>query len=119
MTRLLTLLRRIVGRLKMFMSTFYMVVGAIMVPTSFLVYIETHDKLLSAFAFVVGLVALIWGIREIQKENAHNLDVLRAKFETEEYFDIKEDIRHKELIQEIKKLGGRQDDNSKPKTDNS
>ena len=63
--RITSLLRRIVGRIKMYMSAFYLVVGAIMLPISFLVYIETHDKLLFALAFVIGLVALVWGIREI------------------------------------------------------
>jgi len=101
------------------MSAFYLVVGAIMIPTSFLVYIETYDKLLSAIAFVIGTVALIWGIREINREHRHNLDVLRAKYETEEYLDNKADIRHKELIEEIRELRGGQNDNSKPETDDS
>ena len=110
MIRLITLLRRIVEEVKEEMSAYYLTTGAIMVPTGFVVYIETHNILLSAIAFLIGMTALLMGVREIKKEKKRELEILKAQFKTQEYLDEKADIRHKELIDEIKKFRGIEDD---------
>ena len=81
-----------------------------MVPTSFIFYLEVDDKRLAIFPFMIGMLALLWGFVELWKEKHHAHEVLKAQSEAQKYFDHKADVRHKELIEEIKKLRGGQDD---------
>jgi hypothetical protein len=104
--KLVSLLRQIVGRIKKYMSAYYLTFGAIFTPTAFVYYLETHNALFSSLIFLIGMLSVLWGSIEIKRENKRDLEILKAQFKTQEIIEENTSNRHKELITEIQKLRG-------------
>lgn len=107
MTKSLTrLLGKIVGRIRKNMGAYYLTVGAIFVPTGFIILLETHNKGMAGLAFALGTLALFWGIRHIQRDEQIEND----KWEYQTRIQLG-------MLEELRKLRGEADDNSddKPK----
>jgi hypothetical protein len=92
------------------MSAYYLAFGAMFTPTAFMVYLETHNPFISSVIFFVGMISVLIGSREINKEEMRKLNEFKAQIMTQDFLDRKADARHKELIAEIKKLRGDKDD---------
>ncbi len=105
-----TLWRRIVGGIKMYKSAFYLTIGTIMVPTGFIIFIDSKDIVISATAFILGMASLLMGNIELNKEESRNRKILNTQFENQRIIQSNAEIRHRELIKEIKKLRGGNDD---------
>ena len=92
------------------MSAYYLTFGAIFMPIGFLIYIETDNVMVSSLAFVIGMISMFLGIKEIRREEKRNMDIINANFENQGIIEHNDNLRHNELIEEIKKLKGEYDD---------
>ena len=103
-------LRRIVGGIKMYQSSWWLAFGTIFIPTAFVIYLESHDIVLSGIMFFAGMIAITYGNYLINKERKENFEVLKAQFENQKIMENNTIVRHIELIAELKKLRGEKDD---------
>jgi hypothetical protein len=96
----------------MYQSIWWLTFGTIFIPTAFVYYLDSHEKVLSSIMFFIGMGAIFYGNYLINKERKENFDTLKAQFENQKIIENNTNLRHKELIEELRKLRG--DKNDKP-----
>jgi len=83
MTKIKTSLKKLIGRIKENMSAFYTSVGAIAVPSAFVVYaVNFSNKWFAIGLLIIGAVALFMAIRSIRQEERKDDAKFDAQIET-------------------------------------
>lgn len=94
----------------MYQSAYWLTLGAVFTPIALVYYLDTHNPLVSSIIFVFGMVFILIGNIEIKREYRDNLNIINAQFEIQRTIENNNIVRHKELINEIKKFRGDNDD---------